>query len=432
MKTLDKTKSICPKCKNTVDAQILVKGKKVYMKKHCTNHGWFNSLISSDVKSYLSSKENFSNFDAERCTECSECTAETQKTNIALIDINDACNINCPVCINDTKGNSHFTIEKIEWMIDQYVKKEGSPEILQLSGGEPTIHPKFFEILDMALKKNIRLVMVNTNGYRIATEETFAKELSRRNVLVYLQFDGLKSSTYKNIRGLDLSKIKIMALENMRKYKIRAFLASTIIRGINEKEVGDIVNLAMKYRNIEGIDFHSVAYTGRCIKYDPKDRITMPDIIKAIEKQTNGTFKKSDFLPMPATDPRCCRFTYAFLCDGKVKVIPRLVNLKKYKKYFNDTIIHNPKVVVKDVINGRLPRKALYTDFKKVVGEPFNPLTYINLKSNLLKIMIKPFMDPYTFDIKRAKRCAVHQILPDGRFVSFCVYTNMIREQTRR
>lgn len=430
MKILDYTKSICPKCKETLDAKVIIKGEKIYMQKNCKKHGIFHSLISSDKDSYLKGYKKTVLEDKEGCCiDCANCDGSKKKTSIGIIDINNACNLNCPVCINDTKGNSNFSLNKIKWMIEKYVEKEGSPEILQISGGEPTIHPDFFDIVDFALSKKIQVVMINTNGLKIAEDIEFVKELSKRNVLIYLQFDGFKSETYEKIRGVDISEMKIKAIENIKKYNLRAFLAVTIVKDINEDEVGDIVKLAINCRNIEGIDFHSIAYTGRCIQCDPLDRVTMPDIIKSIEVQTNGIFKKEDFLPIPAADSRCCMLTYAFVRDRDVKVIPRLVDIEKYGSYFRDKIIHDPKEIVFDIIKGKLPARDIYHDFHTVVGENFNPFNYRKYKGNILKIMIKPFMDPYTFDIKRAEKCEIHQILPDGRFVPFCVYTNLVREK---
>lgn len=430
MGIIDVTKSICPECKKTIDAKIIIKGKKVYMQKRCDDHGAFHSLISSDKDLYLKDCNKVENVSG-CCNDCENCGGEKNRTNIAIIDINNVCNLNCPVCINDTKGNSNFPIDKIKWMIEKYAEKEGKPEILQISGGEPTIHPNFFEIIDFAISKKINLVMINTNGLRIANDIEFVKELSERDVLVYLQFDGFKKETYQKIRGKDLSEIKLKAIENIKKHNLRAFLAVTIIKGINNSEIGSIVKLAMDCKNIEGIDFHSVAYTGRCIKCDdPLDRITMPDIIKSIEVQTNKTFKKEDFFSLPATDPRCCMLTYAFLRDNDVKVIPRVVGLDKYKTYFEDTIVHDPKEIVLDVIKGKLSAKEIYKDFYTVVGENFNPLKYRKYRKNILKIMVKPFMDPYTFDIKRAQKCRVHQITSDGKFVPFCVHTNLTRQNS--
>jgi len=167
-------------------------------------------------------------------------------------------------------------------MLDSFVRYEGSPEVVMLSGGEPTIHPKINEIITKAKDKGMKYVMLNTNGVRIANDEPFVKEIAGQNVYVYLQFDGFLSSTYSTLRGIDLRETKMKALQNLAAHKINTVLVCTVQRGVNENELGEITDFALKDPNIRGVVFQPTFYSGRHPDFDPMDRVTTPDVVKGI------------------------------------------------------------------------------------------------------------------------------------------------------
>ena len=215
------TRSICPECRRVIDAQVLIRENRVYMRKRCPQHGWFEGIISSDAKMYVDSigfnkpgtiPLEFSTEVNEGCPlDCGLCPEHKQHICLALIEVNTACNLNCPICFANAGIGYSLTLGQVEAMLDRLVEIEGNPEVVQFSGGEPTIHPDLPEMIQAARDRGIRQVMVNTNGVRLARDDRFLEIMARLAPVVYFQFDGLRRETYQAIRGEDLLETKLRA-----------------------------------------------------------------------------------------------------------------------------------------------------------------------------------------------------------------------------
>lgn len=443
---LELTRSICPVCKKTVDAQVRVKGEKVYMFKRCAEHGEFEGLISSDVNMYRHSLAfnkpgrvplEYSSEVKHGCPEdCGLCPDHQQHTCVALLEITDGCNLCCSSCFAKATGSKYLDLKTIDFMLDSYVKCEGNPEVLQISGGEPTLHPDLFKIIELAHSKKIKYFMINTNGVRLAEDEELARRLADCNVELYFQFDGFEPRIYEILRGSkEVFRLKQRALENISKYNIPTTLVATLAKGLNEGQIGEIINYGLRNRFVKGVTFQPMIYVNENIKFDPMDRLTLPDVVKEIDKQTKSLFKISDFIPLPCPYPTCCSLTYAFIKDGKVTPITRKIEIEKYLDYFSNTLITTPAPILKKALEGLWSASAtvnsasVLRDFVCVCGMPFNKDALEQLKDNVFRIVVKPFMDAYTFDVKRAMKCCIHVIQPDGKLVPFCVYNNIYRDR---
>lgn len=441
---LELTRSICPACKKTVDAQIRVRNDKVYMFKRCFEHGEFESLISSDINLYKHSlafnkpgkaPQEYASPVARGCPDdCGICPDHQQHTCIALLEVTDGCNLCCTSCYAAARGQKFFDLETIDFMLNQYALYESRPEVLQISGGEPTLHPRLFEIIESAHSKRIHHVMLNTNGIRLAEDESFAKKLSQCNIELYLQFDGFDSSIYEELRGSkEVFMLKQKALEIIAKYHIPVTLVVTLVKGLNDGHIGRIIDFAVKNRFVRGITFQPIIYLNDNAEFNPMDRLTLPDVIKAIEQQTKALFKITDFVPLPCSYPTCCSLTYAFIKNGRVTPITRKIDVEKYLDYFCNRVITTPASLLKKSLENLWSASATVSapqvlkDFTCVCGLPFKPGILNELKENVLRIMIKPFMDAYTFDLKRAMKCCVHVLRPNGKLIPFCVYNNIYR-----
>ena len=444
---LELTRSLCPVCRATIDAQVRVRDKKVFMFKRCAEHGAFESLISSDVDLYLHSLSfnKPGQAPAEYATDvrlgcpqdCGICPDHQQHTCLALLEVTDGCNLCCASCYAKAEGHRFLDLATIDFMLDSYVRYEGHPEVLQISGGEPTLHPEILKIIDMAHSKKIRHVMLNTNGIRLVEDKSFAKELAGRGIELYLQFDGFKPSAYETLRGSrEVFNLKQAALETIAACGIPTTLVATLVKGLNDDQAGAIIDFAVKNRFIRGITFQPVAYFNDDLVFDPMDRLTLPDVLKAIEAQTRSLFKVSDFVPLPCSYPTCCSLTYAFLRNGDVMPVTRSIDVEKYLDYFSNRIITSPAAMLKKALEGLWSASAslsaahVLKDFSCICGMHFDPGLLARLKDNVLRIVIKPFMDPYTFDFKRAMKCCIHVLRPDGRLIPFCVYNNIFRGRT--
>src|SRR3984885_2006189 len=149
-------------------------------------------------------------------------------------------------------------------MLETLVASEGNPDLVQISGGEPSLHPQIMDILRLAKSKPIRHVMLNTNGIRIATDKAFVTELAtlKPGFEVYLQFDSLRREALENLRGADLRKVREKALANLEAAGISTTLVCVVKKGVNDDEAGAIVRHALSYKCVRGITFHPAPDAG--------------------------------------------------------------------------------------------------------------------------------------------------------------------------
>lgn len=448
-----KSKSVCPECLDIIDCDIVFRNNKVYLRKSCQLHGEFETMVYSDAKDYKeaarfnkpgATPQHRQGSVEQGCPwDCGLCEMHKQHTCVGVIEITEKCNLNCPVCFADTKNTFTLPLKQVKEMIDLYVQCEGEPEVLQISGGEPTVHPDIIEILKYAGEKGIKYPMLNTNGLKMANRE-FAKKISDtmahddsmiKKPLIYLQFDGVSDETYIALRGRPLLDIKMKALENCRELGMNVTLVPTIVKGINDHEIGAILDLALNDNNIKMVNFQPSTTTGRYkLDDDPKRRITIPEILNEIESQTSGLLKKSSFINIPCPYPTCSACTYVYKMDDEVLSLTDLFEIDDYiDKIINRTI---PDDALLSEINEALDsllsmsavmgsdktESAIYTSCGIAIPN------ISEIIDNVTLISVHAFMDEHTFDLKRAQKCCVTEILPNGKMIPFCVYNILYRK----
>ena len=445
------TRSICPDCKAVIDAQIIIRNNKVYMRKRCPAHGWFEGIISSDAEMYVGSVRfnkpgtiplDFSTDVKDGCPlDCGLCPEHKQHICLALIEVNTACNLNCPVCFANAGIGYSLTLAQVESMLDRFVEIEGDPEVIQFSGGEPTIHPQLPEMIQAAKDRGIRQVMINTNGVRLARDDRFLAQMAALDPVVYFQFDGLREETYLAIRGEPLLDTKMLALDRLADAGLSAVLVAAIERNVNTDEVGAIVEFGLRHPAVRGVVFQPVTHVGRHIPFDPMTRVTIPDVIHGIVDQTAGRFVLEDFVPVPCCFPTCQVNSYLFVDGDTVTALPRLLDIDRYLDYItNRAIPQLPNAAdVQQALEGLWSASAVagteHTagQFECACGPGLDlPQDLNHLKDHVFQIAIKDFLDAYTFNVKQVMKCCVGILTPDGRAIPFCAYNSVgYREQIR-
>jgi len=437
------TRSLCPECRKLVDAQVLIRDRAVYLRKYCPEHGWHEALVSSDADWYINSLKfnkpgsipnDFATKVEDGCpNDCGLCPEHQQHTCIGLIEVTARCNLSCPTCFADAGQGPDLSLTQVEAILDRLMVTEHEPEIVQISGGEPTIHPQILDILKAAKSHNIRHIMLNTNGLRLAQDPDFVHQLARYEPTVYLQFDGLTAQTYDILRGRDLLIIKQKALDHLAEAGMYAILVATITQGINDSEIGDILRYGLKHPAVLGISYQPVTFCGRSQgKPDPLHRITLPDVLHNLEAQTGGMFRVSDFFPVPCPHPTCSACTYVFKDDNQIIPIARLVNVEDYLDFITNRTVIDFSEEMKSSL------ESLWSMATIMGGEKTNnavscatchfslpSLDAKSLKERFFMVQVHAFMDEYSFDLKRLMKCCVHQLLPDGRAIPFCAYNNL-------
>src|SRR5260221_1602810 len=259
------TRSICPACRLVIDAKILLRDNKVYMSKRCPHCGPFMSLVYGYADSYVSvARYNKPGtiplaygtaHDLGCPPDCGLCPDHEQHACLGIIEVNSACDMDCPLCFADAAHGFSLTLEEVGQMLDDYVRTEGRPEVVQFSGGEPTIHPQIVDFIRAAQARGIRFVMVNTNGKRIARDDRFLDQLNEVRPALYFQFDGFEPDTYRTIRGEpDILEEKLRALDRLAQIGFDITTLSAIQRCLNQHDKQPVVQLPLEHPAIRRIN----------------------------------------------------------------------------------------------------------------------------------------------------------------------------------
>jgi len=432
----DFTLSICSTCLRRVDAKIAFENGNVFMLKNCALHGFEKVLIATDIEYYKNIRNynkpgemplQFTTRTHFGCPyDCGLCQDHEQHSCLTVVEITDRCNLSCPTCyaMSSPHYGRHRSIDEVERMLDIIVDNEGEPDVVQISGGEPTIHPGFFSILDIAKKKPIKHLMVNTNGIRIAKDFEFAKQLATYtpDFEIYLQFDSFKPATLEQLRGRDLTDVRMKALEHLNRLNLSTTLVVTLQKGLNDDEIGKIIEFALKQECVRGVTFQPTQFAGRNENFNPQtDRLTLTEVRQNILNQTD-IFSANDLIPVPC-NPDALAMGYALKIDGKVFPMTRYIDpahlLDKSKNtiiYEQDAALHSQLI---DIFSTGISVDK--------VTENFNQLLCClpNIKApglnynNLFRIIIMRFIDAYDFDVRSIKKSCVHIVHKDGRIIPF-------------
>ena len=356
--------SICSTCLNKVEGKIIFQNNKVFMLKRCPQHGSEKVLIADDVNYYKRCREvfikppempNVYNTPVKwGCPyDCGLCSDHEQHSCLSLIEINDHCNLNCPICYAEsgTAKQGYRSIAEIKKMIEAVVRNEGHPDVVQISGGEPTLHPDFFTVLEFCKTQPIRHLMVNTNGIRIAQERDFARQLATYmpDFEIYLQFDSFEKNALMELRGADLRRIREQALEHLNEFDISTTLVVTLKKGLNDGEIGKIIDFALQQPCVRGVTFQSIQAAGRLEGFDPAtDRLTLTEVRRGILEQSR-VFKPEDIIPVPC-HPDSLAMGYALKLDGKVVPLTGMIDPKILIEGGRNTIVYEQDDVVRENI----------------------------------------------------------------------------------
>ncbi len=447
---LGTTQSLCPECLALVPAKIIVKGKRVYFRKRCPTHGVREDFVCSDVAHYDQMQYSLpGKVPAEMGVEpdkgcpydCGLCTEHEQHTCIGLVEVTSSCNLRCPMCFASSgPGGSHLSFDECVRAIDRLVAVEGRAEVLQLSGGEPTLHPDFLQVLDYAVSRPIDIVMVNTNGIRLAHDEALLDAIAEHGprVEVYLQFDGFDEAGSQALRGERLAATKLKTIEALGRRGIKTSLVCTLQPGVNDHEIGAIVEFGVARPWITGISFQPATYSGRhVLPEDLERRITFPDVIRAIEAQTGGMFREDDFMPLPCAHPNCHSLTYAFRTEGRVVPLLRFIDARKHLDILANGILFT-RNRARQLIERYLTQSGCGIGCFPEVEEPgawaasseffARAIAEELAQSDMFRITVTSFLDAYNFDVRRLMKCCIHHVLPSGHVIPFCAYNVLYRE----
>jgi len=485
------TRSLCPECTQLIDATIFEDGGKVVMEKRCPEHGEFRDIVYSDAKLYLKMEEwsfgdnrglsNPAVTTASRCPDdCGLCNLHTSHTGLANVDLTNRCNLTCPVCFANANAAGYLyepDFETVRKMLQALRnQKPVAGRIVQFSGGEPTIYPRFLDVLRMAKEMGFSHLQAATNGLKF-TDIEFAHQCKDAGLhTLYLQFDGVCDDVYRRTRGESLWEKKLHCIENVRKAGLKIVFVPTIVKGLNDHQIGDILRLALEYIDCtSGISFQPVAFTGRIARHELESkRFTLSDFAHAVEEQTGIAKAHEDWFPLSCVTPfsklisalrgdetttlschpHCSLGTYLFVDQNrKAKPVTQFIDVgpmlremdelsrKAGKRRFQFyTKFEAWNSLRKFFHEDRAPEGLTFTKFlqtlqgmtDKKYGRGDSEKQGFTYKTLMVAGM--HFMDSYNYDVERVQRCVIHYAAPNGLIYPFCAYNSgpVYREKIER
>ncbi|MHC4258801.1 MAG: radical SAM protein [Planctomycetota bacterium] len=446
--------SICPECHRILGADYVQDEQGLHLEKYCPQHGTFTTRVAAD-HDWLSSRQQYAAHTvvpASRQTavsngcpsDCGECADHRQKAAFFLFEVTNACDLNCPVCLGEPSRKGHFvSLAEVKSMLDAVLAYAGPAQYITLGGGEPTLHPQFFELVDILKKNGMEDIWVYTNGRRIAKDAGFAKQIADRGLYVVLQWDGFTDEAYKVLRGRELLEEKQRALTNLKKAGARLGLCPTLVSGVNDKELGRIYELFVSDDAIGTLDVATMAYVGKGSRFEPgrSCRIAAQDVLACLEEQTGGKIRESDFSAVSFSHPECLQIAYLLACpDGAFFPLKRFLEPEDYQALIADKPLLALDSEVEDAFNDVVNRLWAKRDENLDISIGLQAMRHAidilfpetgrlsaeELKSrsmDLVKVvLVHSYMDGLNFDIGRTKMCISRTVLPDGRLMPTCAY----------
>ncbi len=423
----EKTESICPVCLKKIDGTIRESKVGLLMEKSCPVHGDFKATIGTDLQSYRqlcsSTRKVTHPLEYESTSEhgcpddCGICPAHEQHTCLAILEITSRCDLGCPICLagSVSKGKD-LEIADIKYALTRLIDYEGALTPIQISGGEPTLHPQLLKIVETIRSLGGGRVELNTNGVALGKDHLLAEELMKAGLSsIYLQFDSLDPEASKFIRGKDLVLTKVKAIENSIKAGLEVILSVTIVPGVNDQELWDLVRFGMKLQ-VTGINFQTLVLSGRYpgkLEQDEK-QFTSGHFLKEIYRQSNGVLLEGDLRSIPCPDPRCSLITYAFIHKGELLPLNRLLEEEMLLDCMAD--LKNWSDILQQI---QSKSRELCCAKEK---QHFEALLETLPHSDLFSIGFHGMMDAQCLDLDRVRRCCVHNLTSQGKLIPFCLY----------
>ncbi len=444
----DLTLSLCSQCLTRIPAKIIFQDDNVYMQKQCPSHGKEKILIATDIDYYKRCRDYLKPGDMPKkfntktlygCPyDCGLCPDHEQHSCLSIVEITDRCNLTCPTCYANSSPHygRHRTLDEINKMLDSIINNEGHADVVQISGGEPTIHPDLFSILDAAKSRPIRHLMLNTNGLKIAGDEKFVEQLAayQPGFEIYLQFDSMNNKALKILRGEDLTKVREKALANLNKYNLSTTLVVTLYKNLNTDEIGQIIEYALQQPCVRGITFQPIQVAGRNEQFNPAtDRYTLTEARNAILSQTD-IFNADDLIPVPC-NPDALAMAYALKIDHQVIPLTRMINPADLLQHSKNTIVyeHNDemKLHLLNLFSAGCGDEKTTQQFQSLMC-CLPKIAVPNLRyENIFRIIIMQFMDAYNFDVRAVKKSCVHIVDKFNKLIPFETMNLFYRDEKR-
>ncbi|HZU96712.1 MAG TPA: radical SAM protein [Planctomycetota bacterium] len=461
------TKSLCASCKKAVDAKIVFKSDQVWFDKFCPEHGHQTCLVASSVEWYLDAlsfiapntpPKRVMKEVKEGCPfDCGACPSHQQKVYLPVVPITSGCNLDCPICYTVNKNERAYKLTKEEMgqILEHLLEDHAELDIINFTGGEPTLHPELPELLQMCRDAGIRRLTISTNGLKLK-DESYVRKLAALDARIVLSLDTFDPAVDMKLLGANTVKTKLHVLDLLEKHDVTTTILPAVAAGLNDAEVGRLFDLVISKPNICSLELHTMTFTGQGgVGFDRSARISIPDLHRCLEKSTGGRVQWRDFVPSPLAHPHCYSICYLLCLDesaGGPRYVPftRFLSRQTLFDLLGDSLYIQPRKKLEDILRTtiddlwanpeKLPEsEAVLRTLKRLLRDMFppgqqpDPERAQKISERAVKaIYIHSHMDEESFDVSRIMKCCVGVPSPDGTNIPTCSYNVLYREKDHR
>jgi hypothetical protein len=450
---------MCRQCRALVPARVLEEGGIVYQERLCPVCGSTRARLADSVEWYLDRVAT-----TVRCKpahlpglpvcagcpkDCGPCAFHANACHLPVFSVTNACNMDCPICFTYNRPDQKYfmTREELRALLDKLIVGAGPFDLINITGGEPTLHPGIIGLLEECQRPEIGRVTMNSNGLRLAVDEIFCRALADLGIYVVLSFDTFRSERALTIHGADVISQKRRALENLQRFGIGTTLLNVMIRGLNDDEIGNIIALAKEYPVVRSVTIQTMTFTGQGGKsFKPRETMPLDAAANAIETATNGAMRASHFFAHAGAHPLCYSVAYYLNDAGAYRSLTEFFTVAELRQMFGDGYLLQPQDSTQELFRRAIDR--LWTE-----GDPTNVLPSVRrlvermypagkslsqaerqavAEASILAVCLHSHMDEDTLDLARLVACPDQVPDPDGRLIPACAYNLFYREKDPR
>ena len=456
---LGTVQGMCRECRRMVPCRVIEEGGAVYQERLCPSCGKSRARIADRVEWYLRMRRTGVRCKPSRLAgapvregcprDCGPCGFHATACHLPVFSVTNVCNMACPICFTYNRPDQRYFMTRPELarILDYVVERAAPLDLVNITGGEPTLHPDILALLEECRRPEIGRVTMNSNGLRLAEDEALCRELARLGTCVILSFHTLRPETSRLIHGRDVVAVKRKALENLERFGIPTTLLNVLIRGINAGEIGDILRLAREHSVVRSVTVQTMTFTGHGGKdFQPRDRMPLDGAAAAVESATAGELRQADFFPHPGAHPLCYNVAYYLKTDGRLRSFTDFLSPQQLRDMLTGGYLLQPSDKAGEHFRTAIDRlwaegrdDRLLRQLKDLVGQLYpagRNLTRFErqriAEEAILTIYLHAHMDEDTLDLARLVACP--DMVPDssGRMIPACAYNLFYRQKDPR
>ena len=451
-------RGMCRECRSMVPCRVLEEGGAVYQERLCPSCGSSRALIAEGLGWYNERISAGATCEAPRVTtpvkegcprDCGPCAFHASACHLPVLSVTNACNMRCPICFTYNRPDRTYFMGRgeLERILDGLIAKVGAVDLVNVTGGEPTLHPEILSLVAECRRPEIGRVTVNSNGLRLAEDEDLCRGLASLGAYVILSLHTLKPDASMRMHGQDVVGAKLRALENLERSGVGTTLLHVMARGLNDEEIGDVLELARERSVVRSITIQTMTFTGQGGKdFGPRRWMPLDGAAAALERTTGGEISAAHFVPHPRAHPLCYSVAYYIKEDGRLRSFTEFLTREELRSLLSGGYLLDPGGGEQGVLRTAIDRlwaqggdRALLARLRGMVSRLHPPGRALSrfegqraCEDEILTVYIHAHMDEDTLDLARLVACPDQVPEADGRLVPACAYNLFYRMRDER